>query len=91
MSACDCSQATLQGLPGLRLPPANFLCCTSLNCDSLPRESLFLGQSLVTPSQGPNKPGKLAQRSFSAVNVLEDLVDVPEAIGCVENKILDLW
>lgn len=77
MSACDGSQATLQGLPGLRLPPAHFLCC-----DSLPRESLFLGQGLVTPSQGPNKPGKSAQPSFSAVNVLEDLVDVPEAIGC---------
>lgn len=35
-----------------------------------------LGQGLVTPFQEPNKPGKSAQPSFSALNVLEDLVDV---------------
>lgn len=35
----------------------------------------------MTPFQGPSEPAESAQLSFSAVNVLKDLVDVPEAIG----------
>lgn len=41
MSACDCWQATPQGLPELLFLPGHFLCSTNLNCDSLHCESLF--------------------------------------------------